>query len=251
MPQKEIDPKDLATAFDLPPEEAIKFLRKKGYRITFTAKDLEAIAHQRTFTVAGVTEADVLMDVREMLDEVLVEGTTYEKFAKEMETRLGDRGWSGARTVTNPTTGEKKVVNITDPHRMETIFRTNVQSALNAGRYSRQVKAGRTRPYVQILVVNDDRTSDICEPLTGLVFRMDDPALGRVYGPNHHRCRTTARTLSDRDLDRKGLTVMKVDDVEEWEPGDGFDALPDAEWKPKLAKYPKELAAQVKKKIRG
>lgn len=50
-------------------------------------------------------------------------------------------------------------------------------------------------PYVQLDVVQDKRTSDICEPLAGLIFEVDDPVLAYYFPPNHFNCRTTARKL--------------------------------------------------------
>lgn len=50
-------------------------------------------------------------------------------------------------------------------------------------------------PYVQLDVVQDGRTSDICAPLHKLIFRVDDPVLAYYFPPNHFNCRTTARKL--------------------------------------------------------
>ncbi|WP_312207707.1 minor capsid protein [Empedobacter sp.] len=50
-------------------------------------------------------------------------------------------------------------------------------------------------PFVQFLVVQDDHTSDICSPLHGLIFSVDDPVLAYYFPPNHLGCRTTLKRL--------------------------------------------------------
>lgn len=50
-------------------------------------------------------------------------------------------------------------------------------------------------PYVQLKVVLDGRTSEICSPLHDLIFEVDDPVLEYYFPPNHFNCRTTAIKL--------------------------------------------------------
>lgn len=50
-------------------------------------------------------------------------------------------------------------------------------------------------PYVQLKVVLDGRTSEICSPLHNLIFEVDDPVLQYYFPPNHFGCRTTAIKL--------------------------------------------------------
>lgn len=50
-------------------------------------------------------------------------------------------------------------------------------------------------PFVQFDVVEDKRTSDICEPLSDVIMSVDDPVLVNYFPPNHFNCRTTVRRL--------------------------------------------------------
>lgn len=50
-------------------------------------------------------------------------------------------------------------------------------------------------PYVQLIVVQDDRKSEICSPLHNLIFEVEDPVLAHYFPPNHFNCRTTAKKL--------------------------------------------------------
>lgn len=248
---KQIDAKDLRTAFDLPPEEAIKYLARKGYAVTFDWKAMNAAAHHRAFTVAGCMSADVLVDTRDLIEKSLADGSTWPTFKKAMAGMLAQRGWGGPREVIDPATGIKKTVDLSDSTRLKTIYLTNMQSALNAGRSMQQRAVADRRPFVKLHVVRDKRTSDTCEPLDGKVFRQDDPDLGRVYPPNHHRCRTTASTMSERQLLKSGIDVSTVRDLKDWEPAEGFDTRPELVWEPDLSKYSAPLRNQVKKHLKN
>lgn len=50
-------------------------------------------------------------------------------------------------------------------------------------------------PYVQLKVILDGHTSEICSPLHDLIFAVDDPVLAYYFPPNHFNCRTTAIKL--------------------------------------------------------
>ena len=50
-------------------------------------------------------------------------------------------------------------------------------------------------PFVQLKVVLDGHTSEICSPLHNLIFAVDDPVLEYYFPPNHFNCRTTAIKL--------------------------------------------------------
>lgn len=243
---KQIDAKDLLTAFDLPPAQAIKFLKKKGYAITFDWKEMDAAAHELGFTIAGVTDLTVLADVKELLEQTLAQGTTWKSFSKELPLLLAERGWGGPRRVKNAETGEEKIIDLTDPHRMRTIFMTNTLSALNAGRSAQQLAAKKTRPYYILEAVNDGRRSEICDAINGKVFRQDDA--GAPYPPLHHRCRTTARTLSQKQINARELDVTSSDDLTGWEPAKGFEGRPTLKWDPDLSKLPPELVKEYRKR---
>jgi hypothetical protein len=50
---------------------------------------------------------------------------------------------------------------------------------------------------LRLSVVEDDNTSDICEPLDGITLPVDDPFWDEYYPPNHFRCRTTVEQLEE------------------------------------------------------
>ncbi|MCP1997288.1 phage minor head protein [Flavobacterium sp. HSC-61S13] len=50
-------------------------------------------------------------------------------------------------------------------------------------------------PFIQFVIVNDGRTSEICQPLYNVIVSVDDPILMNYFPPNHFNCRTTVKKL--------------------------------------------------------
>jgi SPP1 gp7 family putative phage head morphogenesis protein len=241
-----INPDDFVFAFDLPPEDAIEYLEKKGYAITFDWREMLNEAHARAFTVAKVMQLEVLTQIREELERAQRKGLTFEEFRKNLKPRLSDAGWWHEKFVKNPETGEWKAVDLSNPSRLENIFRTNMQSALMAGRLTQQMETIKTRPYARLIAISDNRTTSLCKRLNGTVFRLDDAKMLRIYPPNHFRCRDRIQTLTEAEVRRKGYTVAKAGTFfanKKNVPSEGFNAPPSVEWKPDIRKYAPDLRA--------
>jgi SPP1 gp7 family putative phage head morphogenesis protein len=189
----EITPAILINAFDLTPERAIAYLAKKGFRITGSAADLLGEEHARAFTVARVAKADLLQAIRDRIVRALADGTPIAEFTRSMLS-----------TATPEDLGEETKRDLA--RRIRTIFRTNSQSALMVGRYHRIKEVSNDRPWWQYVAVMDSRTRPEHARLNGKVFRHDDPFWRSFWPPNGYNCRCAARTLSDADLRRAGIT---------------------------------------------
>lgn len=186
----------LRALFQLPPDEAIKYLESKGYRLTWNWWEMQREAHAKAFTVAKLARLDILQDIRNAVEKALKEGQTEAWFRKELEDTLRKAG---------------------SKRRLQTIYRTNLQTAYMAGR-QRQFDAEQARaPFVQYLAVRDSRTRPAHAALHGRAFRLDDPAWSVVSPPNGFSCRCRARNLSQRELDARGLTVENDARIEERE----------------------------------
>jgi uncharacterized protein with gpF-like domain len=119
---------------------------------------LQASAKKRAFTVAGVANADLVASVQEALAGALTQGTTLEEFKDAMGAKL-EAEWKGS--VKNPAA------------RLETIFRTNVQSSYNAGRHAQATDPDTLllRPFWQFDAVTDGRTTPGCRAANGAARR--------------------------------------------------------------------------------
>ena len=196
---------NLSAAFDREPKDALDYFASKGYKITGGWDEMMDEAHAKAFTVAHCAKIDVLQDIRTALHESLQSGKTLEQFKKELIPVLQKKGWWGKETVTGQD-GETRKVQLGSPHRLETIYRTNLQSAYMAARYQQMKAASATHPYWQYQAVMDQNTRPAHAAMHGHIFAHDDPVWGTCYPPNGYRCRCTVRTLSQTRMRREGLT---------------------------------------------
>jgi len=68
-------------------------------------------------------------------------------------------------------------------------------------------RTAETRPYAQIQAVCDKREHPDCTALDYIIVRLDNPWLKKNWPPHRSGCRCTVRTLSDRQMERDGLTL--------------------------------------------
>ena len=203
---------DLGFAVKLPPHRAIEYFRSKGYRITWDWKESLAEANAKAFTVAKATKMEVLRTIRDEMDKAISEGVAFHNFQKELRSRLQKLGWWGKRVLDAPD-GTSELVQLGSVTRLKTIFRTNLNTAYNAGRYKQQLalaksKVGR-REYWQYLAVMDSRTRPAHRNLHGKVFHYSDPFWSTFYPPNGWNCRCRVRALTGRQVKSRGLAVEK------------------------------------------
>jgi len=210
------------TADPLRNEEAWSWFRE---RVPITREQWNALDQQsrrRAFTVSGVTALDVLDHVWREIDRAIADGTSFEDFRKRVTESLESQ-WGGS-----------------NPSRVETIFRTNVQSAYAAGRYQqmRDPDVIASRPYWEFVAILDSATSEICRPLEGVVRSADDPFWGSHYPPLHFNCRSSVMTLTARQANQRGVVAPPESDP----PLEGFGSAPSlTEWQPRAEDYPEPL----------
>ena len=180
---------------------------------------LEESARARAFTVSGVTELDALSEVWEAVERAVENGTTLEDFRKEIGELVD-----------------------TDTH-LETVFRTNVQSAYSAGRYIQnnrpEVKA--THPYSKFSAILDGHETDICHDLDGTVLPTDDPFWASHQPPLHFNCRSDVTAISEEEAKASGIDDSQ--DVEQApEADEGFGGVLEP-YEPDLSTRPVELVS--------
>ena len=157
-----------ARALRMPEAEA--YWRDKVPMASAEFRALGQSARDRAFAVAGINRMDVLARVHEAVAKAIREGTTLDAFRQDVGLLLEQEG------------GVNRA-------RLETIFRTNLQSAYMAGRYAQMMQAVRFRPYWRYTAVNDSRTRPTHRALHGLVRRYDDPFWDVFFPPNGFNCR--------------------------------------------------------------
>lgn len=216
--------------FDLKPAQAIEYLRGKGYAVSWNWYDTWREAHAKAFTVAKATRADILQDIREMVDKALDDGITFQQFKKELSPRLKAKGWWGKVRAGDVPGGAPdgvdpdKIVQLGSPRRLKTIFSANTRTAYAAGRYQGMREVADTRPWWQYLAVMDEKTRTEHRLLHENVYPHDHPFWTSHYPPNGFGCRCRVRSLSDRQLERFGLEPKDAEIVTQEVPiGSGDD----------------------------
>jgi SPP1 gp7 family putative phage head morphogenesis protein len=195
---------NLKFAIGLSPEKAIEYFRAKGYKISWNWEEVWREAQAKAFTVAKVTQLDVLQDIRNAVDQALTEGQTFRQFQKELQPILQRKGWWGKAFAVGPD-GVAERVQFGSPWRLKTIYRTNMQTAFAAGRHKTLAANVKARPWWQYIAVMDARTRPQHGKLHARVYRHDDPFWDHFDPPNGFNCRCRKRALTDRDLKRKKL----------------------------------------------
>lgn len=230
----------------LPFEEAIKFFLEKGLILSPNSwRDIWQAAHTNAFTVARVTAVDVLEEIRKGVEAAIQSGSTLQEFQKAFSELLSRKGWfspSGldAEVPLPDGTVRKRLT----PWRLETIYRTNVQSAYSTGRYRQMMDVASRRPYWMYDAVGDMRTRPSHAAMDGKVYRFDHPFWDQWYPPNGFNCRCTVRTLSASQLERSALTEQTSGVSEK--PDEGFRYNPGREkWQPDFNKYSPEARALI------
>lgn len=194
-----------AASWDMTPEEALAFLQAKGLLTGFDYRDVIGTEHARAFTVAKMMDADMLADVQESLSEALAKGVPFQEWADGITPMLQAKGWWGRKQVTDPLTGETIVAGLGSPSRLQTIYRTNMQSAYAAGAWDAIEANKETAPFLLYDAVDDFRTRPEHAAWDGTVLPVDDAWWGTHYPPNGWNCRCSVIQLSEEDLADLGM----------------------------------------------
>ncbi|MBL7997442.1 MAG: minor capsid protein [Candidatus Kapabacteria bacterium] len=195
-------PDDLLSAINQPPEKAVAFLNKKFPTLKANYDELDKEARARAFTIARITELDVLQTTLTGLEVAMNSGTGYKEFQKGLAEYLTKAGWYSSD---NADSKEKLT-----PRRLELIYKTNTDQAIAAGRWQQLWDTRDSRPYLQYRIdqlgVSEKHRAEH-ELLNGKVFRIDDPVWDVIYPPRGFRCNCGVVSVSDAYIKRKGLTV--------------------------------------------
>jgi len=214
-------------------QEAVDWFRERVPMTETQFSRLSERAQQRAFTVAGVSNLNVVKAVWKAIDGAIEKGETFESFKVRVGSRLS-KAWG---PVDNPIA------------RLETVFRNNVQAAYNAGRV-RQLKDPdmmQALPFWRFAAILDARTTVlICRPLANTVLPANAAWFRTRVPPLHHRCRSTIVGISKRAADRVGVTQRPT--RERGSPGFG---LIEEDFTPDLSAVPGRLVKVFERKQRA
>jgi len=207
--QERYEAKSLLNLSDeIVPEDAINMLKERLSLPPEEFYKLDRRARFRAFTVALLTGLDAIERVKEKLTKALEKGKTLKEFIEELgqEEVLQKAGFSK-----------------TNPWYWETVFRTNLHSAYNAGKMEQVKRLGKKVKYLKFVAIDDNRTTEICRSLNGTV-RPASEWNGRIP-PLHFNCRSTLVPIFEGEK----VKPTKMPSVK---PQGGFGQPLDSWWMP-------------------
>lgn len=176
-------------------EEAIAYFQAKLINVpTYRWDDIWQEEHDIAFMVAGAMSAELLQDLRQIVEAAIAEGMTRQEFRKQFDQIVARTGWAynGSRNW-----------------RTDVIYGTNLRTAYAAGRYQQQTDPDviRSRPFWMWMHGDSRLPRPLHKALHRKVFRFDDPFWQTMYPPCGFGCKCRVVTLSERDVKRRNLNV--------------------------------------------
>jgi len=175
-------------------ENAVKHLSEKNVLTRERFDAVDAATKAKSFTVASVDAEETLTKIRDELAENVRTGASFEKF-KENVLDAVDQGTF-----------------LSDAH-METVFRTNVQSAFSDGQMAvlnhPLVRSGF--PYAVYDSIHDNRVRDEHLALDTLgidgtnIYRINDPVFQLFRPPWDYNCRCSWIPITVRQASESGI----------------------------------------------
>lgn len=179
------------------------FIAKKP-EVHFDYDEIKHEAHLRAFTIAKMTNIDLLKYMHQSIAKAIKEGKEFKSWKAGITDELAKAGWLGKVNLTNPKTGIKSDIYI-GSSRLRRIFETNIRTAFAKSKFDSQMQSDDE--YLRYTCVLDARTRPSHKRYHGLILHKNDPFWKRNYPPNDWGCRCEAVLLSESYIKRKGLKV--------------------------------------------
>ena len=154
--------------FKSPPTDNIAYFMAKTKELHFDYDEIMHEAHHKTFTIAKITQIDLLYDIKESLQKALAKGQSFNAWKKDIAPTLQKAGWLGKTQVINPTTKESKEIYISSK-RLKTIYYTNIRTSYNQARAREQYNLPHST-YLRYVAIDDNRVRQSHKSLHGLIL---------------------------------------------------------------------------------
>lgn len=142
---------------------------------------MQDAARAEAFSIAGLATLTQLEDVWDDLQRNLASGATFADWQAQAST----------------------MALVLPDHRLDNIYRTNLQSSWNSGRAEQILRNRRTHPWLRYDAVNDSRTRPAHAAMDGKIFHVDDPIWNSWYPPCGYRCRCRVIAMTDAEAKRR------------------------------------------------
>ena len=189
---------------NMPYHEAVAYLKKRDVIKKADYNKLSDKMKFRAFTASRINDGKLLERLNAEMIANVNDGKGLKDFLSMTKTDILDKVGMG------PNQGWY----------WETVYRTNVQTAYNAGR---MMGFEEDRPLALHFVgIEDARQTDICHSMSNVIRPYDDPIWKKYIPPLHFGCRSTVRAIYDRDeLPEEWTSLEGIE-----RPAKGFGANP-------------------------
>jgi SPP1 gp7 family putative phage head morphogenesis protein len=161
-------------------------------------RKLEEELKPKYFTISRVEGEDIVTKIKGFIEESLEKGTPFQEFRKNVDELFERLGFGPS-----------------DPWHLETVFRTNIQTAYNAGNWEKMQEPEFVDmfPYYRYSSVLDSQTRPAHRAMHGFIAHRDDPIWEQWWPPNGYRCRCGVIAINKYRAKREGIKVSKPMDL--------------------------------------
>lgn len=167
------------------PTEALRIALARTPMLPQDYYSLPIEARLNATTVSGLASLEQIRHVIDRVNATLASGGTFADFKKLVRD--------------NPA-----LLNLPD-HRLDNVFRTNIQTAYNQGRMNQQLQDTR-RVYWMYSAINDSRTRPAHRAWNGTILHRDHPWWRTHVPPCGFRCRCSVISLTQAQAAKRGIT---------------------------------------------
>ena len=177
------------------PQETLDYLRQKGYKLGWDYHQVWREQHVHSFTCAKVLTMDILVTLRQGIDEALEKGLSFSDYQEQMLALLS------AEISQNPlqATALKRLL---VPHRLRLIYDTNVRTARSVGQWQRIERSKKSLPYLRYELGPSREHRDAHVAWNGITLPVDDPFWQTHMPPNGWGCKCRVRQLTKTQVDK-------------------------------------------------
>jgi len=161
------------------------------------------------FAVTHITNTRILETLRDILGEAIKEGRSIDEVKGNITEAFRQKGW------------------YEDGYQWNTIIRTNFANHFNRVHYEMmELTSKEMFPYREFVAVDDERTTDLCRELNGLVVPADSIEYQTLQPPLHFNCRSQW-VVAPEDAYNPKTSTEKLRNLEQQglKPQEGFGSF--------------------------
>lgn len=180
----------------LPPADALDFFRRKQVLLKANFEALAEEYRPRAFTIAHVEQLDLLQGAKGLLQQFIEDDRGLEEFRAALGAMFNRAG-----------------VSQLNPGHVETVYRTNMATAYNAGRWKMlsDPEIQEFFPLVEYHAILDDRTRPTHRAMDGTRLPQNHPWWAIHWPPNGWNCRCQALPAAT-DANPRSAPLTTTDD---------------------------------------